>query len=112
MIDFHAVMIDETGCEFGVSFRAETRAAAYEYLQENYPESRCDQLEDPQQTADREQEIYRRSMAALDGWDGWDNEEDLEDLEDDWDDYTDDERAERNQRRAEAEEAAQDGMYM
>ena len=108
MIDFHAVMIDETGCEFGVSFKATTRGAALEYLREQYPESRCDQLEDPQQTADREAAIYRRAMADEDGWDDYDED----DLEDDWDDYADDERAEMNQRRAEAEEAAQDGMYM
>ena len=104
MIDFHAVMIDETGCEFGVSFKAATRGAALEYLREQYPESRCDQLEDPQQTAEREAAIYRRAMADEDGWDDYD--------EDDWDDYSDEERAEQNQRRAEAEEAAQDGMYM
>lgn len=107
MIDFHAVMIDETGCEFGVSFKAATRGAALEYLREQYPESRCDQLEDPQQTADREAAIYRRAMADEDGWDEYDD-----DLDDEWDDYSDDERAEQNQRRAEAEEAAQDGMYM
>jgi hypothetical protein len=76
MINWHAVMIDETGCEFGVSFAAATRAAALEYLRENYPESRCDQLEDPQQTADREQEIYRRAMADEDGWDDYDEDED------------------------------------
>ena len=97
MIDFHAVMIDETGCEFGVSFKATTRGAALEYLREQYPESRCDQLEDPQQTAEREAAIYRRAMADEDGY--WDDEED-----DDWDDYSDEEREEMNQRRAEADE--------
>ena len=103
MIDFHAVMIDETGCEFGVSFKATTRGAALEYLREQYPESRCDQLEDPQQTADREAAIYRRAMADEDGYyddDYYDEDEE----DDDWDDYADDERAEQNQRRAEAEE--------
>lgn len=98
MIDFHAVMIDETGCEFGVSFKATTRGAALEYLREQYPESRCDQLEDPQQTAEREAAIYRRAMADEDGY--WDDEED----DDDWDDYSDEEREEMNQRRAEADE--------
>ena len=98
MIDFHAVMIDETGCEFGVSFKATTRGAALEYLREQYPESRCDQLEDPQQTAEREAAIYRRAMTDEDGY--WDDEED----DDDWDDYSDEEREEMNQRRAEADE--------
>ena len=67
MIDYHAVMIDETGCEFGVSFRAATRAAAYDYLDENYPESRCDQLETPEDTRAREQSIYDRVARELDG---------------------------------------------
>jgi len=47
MIKFHAVMIDETGCEFGVDIDAETREEAYDILEENYPESRIDCLESP-----------------------------------------------------------------
>jgi hypothetical protein len=58
MVRFHAVMLDETRCEFGHSFEAESREAAYEYLEENYPESSCVQLETPGQSADRERAMY------------------------------------------------------
>jgi hypothetical protein len=51
---FHAVMIDETGCEFGHSFEAENREAAWEYLGEEFPEPRCVQLEDEAQGKERE----------------------------------------------------------
>lgn len=61
MINFHAVMVDETGCEFGAGIRAATRAEAYEMLEENYPESRCVQLESPEDTARRERATYERA---------------------------------------------------
>lgn len=111
MTKYHAVMIGEEGSEFGVTFDAVSRAAAYDYLEENYPESRCDQLEDPTDTARREQAIYDSVARELDGDDYYADYEE----EDDWDDYTDEEREEMNQRRAEAEEAAaetQAGYYM
>ena len=55
---FHAVMIDETGCEFGVSVVAKSRQAAYDKLKENYPECRsCVQLESPADTRRREKAI-------------------------------------------------------
>ncbi len=57
-INFHAVMLDETGCEFGVSVRADTREDAYEMLREDYPESQCVQLESPQDTAERERRVW------------------------------------------------------
>lgn len=57
MKKFHAVMIDETGCEFGVDLEAENHSAAYEQLEENYPESRCDQLEDEEQSRERERRL-------------------------------------------------------
>lgn len=66
MINFHAVMVDETGCEFGAGIRAATRQEAYEMLEENYPESRCVQLESPEDTAHREQAIYARVCAEYD----------------------------------------------
>lgn len=75
LINFHAVMIDETGCEFGASVSAETREEAYEILQENYPESRVDQLESPEDTARREAEIYARVSAEYD--DDYFDEEDF-----------------------------------
>ena len=51
MTKFHAVMLDETRCEFGVDVEAATRADAYEKLRENYPESRCVQFESSADTA-------------------------------------------------------------
>ena len=94
MPKFHAVMIDETGCEFGASVEAPTRQAAYDLLREDYPESRCDQLESPQDTADREKRmyddisrgIYRNEDGSIDfiepGYD-YDDEDDYPDEEDD-----------------------------
>ena len=54
MIRFHAVMLDETRCEFGVRVKADSRESAYEKLKEDYPESRCVQLESPADTEARE----------------------------------------------------------
>jgi hypothetical protein len=61
-------MIDETGCEFGVSLEAKSRADAYEQLREDYPESRCDQLESRQDTEEREQRMYEHISRGGD-WD-------------------------------------------
>ena len=61
MTNFWAVMLDETGCEFGVGVRARTRFAAYEQLREDYPESSCIQLESPEDTRKREARIYARA---------------------------------------------------
>ena len=58
MIKYHAVMLDETRCEFGASVEAENRAAAHDWLRENYPESRCVQLESPEDTAEREAAMH------------------------------------------------------
>jgi len=58
VIRFHAVMIDETGCEFGADIEALDRASAREGLRDNYPESRIAQLESPEDTAEREREMY------------------------------------------------------
>jgi len=66
MKQFHAVMLDETGCEFGVSFTTANRNAAYDYLEEQYPESSCIQLEDTQQTQDRETAMYHRLRDEID----------------------------------------------
>ena len=63
LIHFHAVMIDETGCEFGAGVDAYSREEAHEKLQDDYPESRIDQLESPEDTARREAEIYARACA-------------------------------------------------
>jgi len=59
MTKFHAVMLDETGMgEFGADVEARTRNEAYEKLREDYPESRCVQLESPEDTAAREDAMY------------------------------------------------------
>lgn len=91
MTMYHAVMIDETGCEFGTSVEASSRSEAYERLRDDYPESRCDQLESPEDTLERERRMYLEIERELYG-------------EDDFDDETDEERAERHQRLAEAGE--------
>jgi len=66
MTEFHAVMLDETGCEFGVGVTADTREDAYDQLREDYPESTCVQLESPADTAERERAMYARIEAELD----------------------------------------------
>lgn len=61
MTKFHAVMLDETRCEFGAEVSAKTRDEAYRKLAENYPESRCVQLESPADTRHRKQRQYERA---------------------------------------------------
>ena len=60
MTQYHAVMVDETGCEFGYTFNAADRHAAWDYLDEQFPESRCVQLEDPTDMVI----VIRRSMTG------------------------------------------------
>ena len=74
---FHAVMIDETGCEFGAGIDASTRYEAYDLLRDMYPESRIDQLESPDDTARREAETYARVSAEWDDEMGYSEEEDF-----------------------------------
>jgi hypothetical protein len=57
MTDFWAVLLDETGCEFGAGVKARTRPQAYEKLRENYPESRVVQLESPADRRERERQL-------------------------------------------------------
>lgn len=81
MTHFHAVMLDETGCEFGAPVEAATRDEAYEILAEDYPESRVVQLESPEDTRAREQRIYDSVRREIDG-DDWDDDEYDEDEDD------------------------------
>lgn len=82
MIEFWAVMLDETGCEFGVGVSAGSRTEAFDKLREDYPESRCVQLESPEDTARREREMYHRLQDEYDDfYDDYDEDED-EDEED------------------------------
>jgi len=63
---YHAVMLDETGCEFGAGVEAASRDEAYDELRDMYPESRIVQLESPEDTAERERRIYAQV------WDDYD----------------------------------------
>jgi hypothetical protein len=67
MTTFHAVMVDETGCEFGVGVTAGTRMAAYAKLRDDYPESRCVQLESPKDRAKRERALQAWEQRCYDG---------------------------------------------
>lgn len=58
MTQYHAVMLDETRCEFGVTISARSRAAALAKLAEAYPESTCIQLESPADVRRREKRLY------------------------------------------------------
>lgn len=66
MVQFHAVMLDETGCEFGVTINARNRDAAYRELEDDYPESRVVQLEDPGQSRARQSAIEEYVANCLD----------------------------------------------
>lgn len=55
---FHAIMVDETGCEFNVVFDASSHDAAYDFLDDQYPESGVAQLQTTQDAADRERAIW------------------------------------------------------
>ena len=63
----HAVMIDETGCEFGHTFHAANRAEAWDEIQEMFPESHCVQLESDADTTAREERIMREIQMEMDG---------------------------------------------
>lgn len=78
MTIYHAVMLDETRCEFGVTVPADRGGLdPYDWLRENYPESTCVQLETPEQALEREQAIYDRVMREMDGDDWSDDDYDL-----------------------------------
>ncbi len=81
MTQFHAVMLDETGAEFGASITASSRSAAYDLLREDYPESRCVQLESPEDTAERERLMYRQIMIENGEYDFDEYEDEYEDDE-------------------------------
>lgn len=72
MRQFHAVMVEMGGREFGVSVKAASEDSAYSQLEENYPESTVVQLESLEDMARREQETYTQ---IVDGWDDWGEED-------------------------------------
>jgi hypothetical protein len=63
---YHAVMLDETGCEFGADVTTTSRTKAYEVLKELYPESRLLQLESPANVRRREDRLYQETLGAYD----------------------------------------------
>jgi len=71
--EYHAVMVDETGCEFGAGISAQSRTEAYDLLREFYPESKCVQLESPDDAREREARLYHSIMAEMDGDEDWDD---------------------------------------
>jgi len=58
VIRYWAVFLDETGCEFGAPIEAGSKSEAWDIAAEDYPESRCIQLESPQEAAAREARMY------------------------------------------------------
>jgi hypothetical protein len=68
-INFHAVLSDECGGEFGADIVATDREAAYDELNEQFPESTVVQLESPEDTQKREHDTYARLGRMMD--DDW-----------------------------------------
>jgi hypothetical protein len=72
MTQYHAVLLDETGCEFGHTFEASSREEAWDEINDMFPESRCVQLESPEDTKKREDRILgyfdRRGHTFEEGW--------------------------------------------
>ena len=64
---FHAVLMDETGCEFGHTFTANSREEAWDEIDDLFPESRCVQLESDEDTRKREARIQRQIQMEMDG---------------------------------------------
>lgn len=73
MTAYWAVLLDETGCEFGAGVTASDKAAAYDYLRENYPESRVVQVESPEDRRERERAIEAQVLREVYG-DYWDED--------------------------------------
>lgn len=61
---YHAVMLGECHEEFGVTFNASNREAAYKYLRDNYPESKVDELRTVAEWHRREKRLLRRAEEA------------------------------------------------
>jgi hypothetical protein len=82
-IKYWGVFVDETGCEFGAAIHAHNMEEAWELARDDYPESRCVQLESPEDTAAREQRLYASIAAEVDGyWEEYDQEDLFEDDDD------------------------------
>jgi hypothetical protein len=81
MTRFWGVFLDETRCEFGAPIEAETKEEAWRIAAEDYPESKCVQLESPQDTVDREKLMYERIQSEMDGYDDYQVADDAYDLD-------------------------------
>ena len=58
---FQAILTDETGHgEFGVTIDADSRGAAWDELQEDYPECRVTQVLTQEEVEERENDRYAR----------------------------------------------------
>lgn len=67
MKTYHAVFIDETGCEFGATIKAISKNKAWIKAYDDYPESKCIQLESKADTRKRERLIYERIRREEEG---------------------------------------------
>lgn len=70
MTRFHAVLIDETGCEFGATIEAEDREAAWAEARDQYPESNCVSLESRGEAHQRQRRMENHIARGGD----WDDE--------------------------------------
>ncbi len=77
MKQYHAVMIDETGCEFGADVEANSVGEARNILEEDYPESRIDEIKTQEQW-DRDQADREARLWAGDD-DGYDRQAEYDD---------------------------------
>ena len=76
MIRYGGVFLDETRCEFGAPITAPNKAEAWRIAKEDYPESRCVQLESPEETAERERATYEAVVREMDEESGYYDEPD------------------------------------
>lgn len=71
MTMFHAVLLDETRCEFGASVAARSKEAAWEKLRNRYPECAVVQVESPADRRRRERALQRAIHEELNYEMGW-----------------------------------------
>jgi len=60
MAKYLAVMINEIGMEFSVEFESQSDESAFDYLDDNYPESRVAELGDSSYWQQKEAERFNR----------------------------------------------------
>jgi hypothetical protein len=74
-------MIGEDGMEFNVQVDADSKRAAQESLNEDYPESHIAEIESPADVADRQNRVYAQACRDCgdEDFDGYDYDEELTD---------------------------------